>query len=117
MIVSFGCAEKFIQLIKIMKFPVISTMSQRASKSVGAERGHLRWKEPTSVAFSNIVNEILLRQDWYEIVVLYDGMYCKPNYDAFPSWQSSFVFYVNFHCLLETSKLRSMLCRNSFTVS
>ena len=74
MLVSLGCSETFISFMQLLKIPIISTSGERYSGDYKRHSvGHMRWKEPRSEEFSKIVNEILLKQDWFEIVVLYDG--------------------------------------------
>ena len=60
--------------MQILKIPIISTSGERYSGNYqGQSTSHMRWKEPRSQEFSKIVNEILIKQDWFKIVVLYDG--------------------------------------------
>ena len=74
LLVSLGCAEKFVSFMQLLKLPIISTSSGGYSGNDNRnEAGRMKWREPRSVAFSKIINEVLERQDWYEIVVLYDG--------------------------------------------
>lgn len=59
----------------MMKIPIISTVSNTNSEVTnGNEAGYMKWRGPQNDASSRIFNEILKKQDWYEIVVLYDGM-------------------------------------------
>ena len=74
MLVSLGCSDTFISFVQLLKIPIISTAGERYyGNSKRHSVGHMRWKEPRSEEFSKIVKEILLKQDWFEIVILYDG--------------------------------------------
>ena len=79
---SLGCSETFIRFAQLLKIPVISTAGERYSENYRQYNiGHMRWKEPRSEEFSKILNDLLVKQDWFEVVVLYDGE--KQNFKPF----------------------------------
>ena len=66
------CFQKFINLM--LRLPVVS-LDRRplASDKDKDSASHVKWRQPKNEVFSRIVNNLLVRNDWNEIAVLYDG--------------------------------------------
>ena len=75
LVLSISCSSHFVSFLNMIGVPVVSlsrnTLTDNDNKNPAS---HVIWRHHGHDEFSNAVNKILVKQDWYEIVVLYDGM-------------------------------------------
>ncbi|XP_065062806.1 glutamate receptor-like isoform X2 [Rhopilema esculentum] len=86
LVLSISCSSHFISFLNMVGVPVVSVSRNTLPDNENNNpASHVIWRHHGNDEFSNAVNQVLVKQDWYEIVVLYDAN----DYKAFSDYMSS----------------------------